>query len=49
MRHAKSKALMVIYEVDIEKMKKDGLELFISDNNVVLTKNVPKEYLKRIK
>ena len=49
MRHAKSESLMVIYEVDVEKMKKDGFKLFISDNNVILTKNVPKKYLKRIK
>ena len=49
LRHAKSESLMVIYEVDVEKMKKDGFKLFISDNNVILTKNVPKKYLKRIK
>lgn len=48
MRHAKSTTFMVIYEVDVVAMEKDGLELFISDNNVVLTKNVPKKYLKRI-
>lgn len=48
LRHAKSKVFMVIYEVDVVAMKKDGLELFISDNNVVLTKKVPKKYLKRI-
>lgn len=48
MRHAKSKVNLVIFEIDYNKMIKDGYKFFISENNVVLTKKVPKKYLKRI-
>lgn len=43
-RHGKP----VIYQVDTEKMVKDGHKFYCSVNGVWLTYNVPKEYLKKI-
>lgn len=43
-RHGKP----VIYQVDTEKMVRDGYKFYCSVNGVWLTYNVPKEYLKRI-
>ena len=48
MRHAKSKINLVIFEIDYQKMIKDGYKFYISDNSVVLTEKVPKQYLKQI-
>jgi len=42
-RHGKP----VVYEVDTAKMQEDGIEFFISENGVWLTKSVPREYLQR--
>ena len=47
-RHAKSRVNLVIFEIDYQKMIKDGYKFYISDNNVVLTEKVPKQYLKRV-
>lgn len=38
----------VLYEIDTEKMVKNGYKFYVSKNNVWLTKVVPKEYLKKI-
>ena len=48
MRHAKSKVNLVIFEIDYQKMIKDGYKFYISENNVVLTEKVPKKYLKEV-
>ena len=48
LRHGHSKDNIVIFEIDYNKMIKDGYEFFISDNGVVLIKSVPKEYLKKV-
>ena len=48
LRHAKSKVNLVIFEIDYQSMIKDGYEFFISENNVVLTKEVPTKYLKKV-
>lgn len=44
-RHGKP----VVYEVDTEKMQKDGFIFYQSVNGVWLTKRVPPEYLKKMK
>ncbi len=44
-RHGKP----VVYEVDTEKMQKDGFVFYQSVNGVWLTKRVPPEYLKKMK
>ena len=46
LRHAKTLADLIIYEIDYKSMLDDGYKFFISDNNVVLTKEVPPKYLK---
>lgn len=48
LRHAKSRVNLVIYEIDVQGMLRDGLKFYISDNNVVLTDSVPKKYLKKV-
>jgi len=47
MRHAKSKINLVIFEIDYQKMIKDGYKFYISDNGVILTEKVSKQYLKQ--
>lgn len=47
MRHAKSKVNLVIFEIDYQKMIKDGYKFYISDNGVILTEKVPRQYLKQ--
>ncbi len=39
---------VLIYEVDCNKMKKEGFKFFISENNVWLTKNVPVRFLRKM-
>lgn len=46
MRHAKYISNLIIFEIDCQKMIKDGYKFYISDNNVVLTEKVPRKYLK---
>lgn len=46
MRHAKYISNLIIFEIDCQKMIKDGCKFYISDNNVVLTEKVPRKYLK---
>ncbi|MCR5106279.1 MAG: RNA 2'-phosphotransferase [Eubacterium sp.] len=48
MRHAKYISNLIIFEIDCQKMLKDGYKFYISDNNVVLTEKVPRKYLKQI-
>lgn len=43
-RHGKP----VIFQVDAERMQKDGYDFFLSLNGVWLTKKVPCEYLKKL-
>lgn len=38
----------VLFEVDTFAMQRDGVEMLISDNNVVLADTVPAKYLKEI-
>lgn len=39
---------IVIIEIDVEKMIKDGYDFYLSDNNVFLVKNIPNIYFKSI-
>ncbi|MFW6311578.1 MAG: RNA 2'-phosphotransferase [Nanoarchaeota archaeon] len=45
MRHAKRERNLVILKVDGLKMSLKGFDLFESDNNVILTDKVPKEFI----
>lgn len=38
----------VLFEVDTFAMQRDGIEMLISDNNIVLVDTVPAKYLKEI-
>lgn len=37
---------IVVLEIDGNQMKRDGLKLYVSDNGVILTDNVPSKYIK---
>jgi putative RNA 2'-phosphotransferase len=37
---------VVVLEIDGDKMKHDGLKIYKSENNVILTERVPPEYIK---
>ena len=44
-RHGKP----IVYQIDTEKMSKDGYQFFLSVNGVWLTKKVPTEYLTKMR
>ena len=48
LRHAKSRINLVVFEIDYSAMIKDGYTFCITNNHVVLTKKVPRKYLKQI-
>lgn len=48
MRHAKTKENLIVFEIDAQKMVDDGIELFESEDGVVLAKSVPLKYLNKM-
>jgi putative RNA 2'-phosphotransferase len=47
-RHIKNGSSVVVLEIDGWKMKEDGLSLWESENGVILSKEIPPKYLKKI-
>jgi len=44
-RHIKRGETVIVFSIDGYKMKQDGLKLYISENGVILAKEVPAKYL----
>lgn len=47
-RYSKGSANLIIFEVNVKKMREDGIKVFRSENNVFLTEHVPSIYLKEV-